>query len=164
MVIGAGTGIGFAIASRYSERPRQIGQLIACLTTLKSYVNYISMPLPEALEHSGAVVDGPVKELFERTGKLLASDGWLSPRQVLAGVLEEMAEKLVLGLPEREILLQLGANLGTTNRDEQQKYLAMVIAGLEKIEQESRHARDLNVKMFRYLGICAGLALTILLV
>jgi len=164
MVISAGTGIGFSVASRYSERPRQISQLIGCLTTLKACVSYISMPLPEALKHCGAAVEGPVRELFQRTGDLLGTEGWLSPRQVFAEVMEEMATKLAFAMPEREIILQLGSNLGTTNREEQQKYLTMVLAGLEKIEQESRRARDLNVKMFRYLGICAGLALAILLV
>jgi stage III sporulation protein AB len=164
LVVAAGTWAGFALAARYCERPRQIGQLIGCLTALQSYVNYASMPLPEALVHCGGQVDGPVRELFHNTAHTLAASGWLSPRQALAGALEETAPRLAFNNPEREVLLQLGANLGFTNRGEQQKYLTMVLEELGRIEQESRRARDQNVKMYRYLGICGGLAVVILLV
>ncbi|MDR3592996.1 MAG: stage III sporulation protein AB [Negativicutes bacterium] len=164
LIVAAGGWTGFAVANRYCERTRQIGQLIGCLTALRSYVNYASMPLPEALSHCGSQVDGPVRELFHHTARTLTACGWLTPRQALAGALETAAGRLELGEPEREALLQLGANLGSTNRGEQQKYLTMVLAQLEQLEQESRRARDQNVKMYRYLGICGGLAVVILLV
>jgi len=163
LVVIAGTWAGFALAGRYCERPRQIGQLIGCLTALQSYVNYASMPLPEALVHCGNQVEGPVRELFHHTAKTLSACGWLSPRQALAGALEE-APRLAFNSPEKEVLLQLGANLGFTDRGEQQKYLTMVLQELGRIEQESRRARDQNAKMYRYLGICGGLAVVILLV
>ena len=66
--------------------------------------------------------------------------------------------------PERETLLLFGANLGPTGREEQQKYLAMVLDQLRRIEHEALRLRDQNVKMYRYLGVCGGLATAILLV
>jgi stage III sporulation protein AB len=163
LVVSAGAWAGFALAGRYCERPRQIGQLIGCLTALQSYVNYASLPLPEALAHCGSQVEGPVRELFQHSARILSACGWLSPRQAIAGALEA-APGLAFNKPEQEVLLQLGANLGFTNRGEQQKYLTMVLEELGRIEAESRRARDQNAKMFRYLGICGGLALVILLV
>ncbi|QJW49228.1 hypothetical protein HA075_19715 [bacterium BFN5] len=35
---------------------------------------------------------------------------------------------------------------------------------LEKLEQEAVRKRDLNTKMYRYLGVCSGLVVVILLV
>jgi stage III sporulation protein AB len=164
MVISAGAGIGFSLAGRYGERTRQIGQLIVCLTVLKSCVNYMSTPLPEALGQCVNGVEGPVSDFFRRTGELLSANTWMSPRRAFETVLTALKAKLVLGAEEQETLLQMAANLGTTNRDEQQKYLHMVIEVLEKIEAEARRARERNEKMFRYLGVCAGLAIAILLV
>ncbi len=164
LIVAAGAWTGFAVAGRYCERPRQIGQLIGCLTALQNYVNYASIPLPEALVNCGSQVDGPVRELFHHTARTLTACGWQSPRQALAGALEAQASRLALGDPEREVLLQLGANLGCTDRSEQHKYLAMVLDQLGQLEQESRRARDQNAKMYRYLGICGGLAVVILLV
>lgn len=164
LVVAAGTCIGFTLAGRYAERPQQIRQLISCLTALKSYVGYVSMPLPEALVRSAHGVEGPVREFMEHTAETLKKSGWLSPREAMASALQKVGPRLVFHRPESELCLLLGSNLGFTNREEQQKYLTMVVDELQKIEQDSIKLRDQNVKMYRYLGICGGMMIAILLV
>jgi len=78
--------------------------------------------------------------------------------------MKENASILALENPEIELLLALGANLGSLNREEQQKYLSMVQDELRKIELEAVKLREQNVKMYCYLGVCGSLALVILLV
>jgi len=164
MVIAAGAGIGFTLAGRLGERPRQIRQLISSLTALGAYISYVSLPLSEALARAAAGVGGPVGEFFRRVAAVLAHRGWLSPREAVAEVLAELGPHLAWRRPEQEILLLLSANLGLSGRDEQQKYLALVIDQLAVIEQEALRHRDQNARMYRYLGVCGGLAAAILLV
>ncbi len=164
MVIAAGTGLGFGLAQRYSERPRQIGQLIGCLTALGSYVNYAALPLAEALARAAGGLNGPVGDFLRRAAANLADRGWLSPREALEEALADGKRQLAWERPERETLLLFGANLGATGREEQQKYLAMVLEELRRIEHEALRLRDQNAKMCRYLGVCGGLATAILLV
>lgn len=164
LTVAAATLIGFSLARRYSERPGQIRQLIGCLAALKSYVGYVSMPLPEALARCCAGVEGPVRVFFERTAAILGESGWLTPREAVGRGLDEAGDGLVFARPETELCLLLGSNLGHTSREEQQKYLALIIDELGKIEAESQKLKEQNVKMYRYLGICGGLAVTILLV
>ena len=75
-----------------------------------------------------------------------------------------MEAQLAIDKPEKEILTILGANLGAMNREEQNKYITMIQEQLEKLEQEAVRKRDLNTKMYRYLGVCGGLVVVILLV
>lgn len=164
MVIAAGAGLGFSLARRYNERPRQIGQLIGCLTALGSYVSYAALPLAEALNRSASGLNSPVGDFLHRAATDLAGRSCLSPREAFEAALATENGNLAWERPERETLLQLGANLGATGREEQQKYLAMVLEDLRRIEHEALRLRDQNVKMFRYLGVCGGLAITILLV
>jgi len=164
MVIAAGAGLGFSLARHYSERPRQIGQLIGCLTALGSYVSYAALPLAEALARSAAGLDSPVGDFLRQTSANLAGRSCLSPREALEAALAAADGDLAWERPERETLLLLGANLGATGREEQQKYLAMVLEELRRVEHEALRLRDQNVKMYRYLGVCGGLAITILLV
>ncbi len=164
MVVAAGTGMGFSLAGRYSERPRQLGQLIGCLTSLGTHISYATLPLPAALARAARGLDSPVGGLFRLTAAILENRGWLSPRDALEEALEGGGRQLALERPERDILLQLGTNLGATGREEQQKYLAMVLDELRRVEQEALRLKDQNVKMYRYLGICGGLAVAILLV
>ncbi|MBP2652996.1 MAG: spoIIIAB [Firmicutes bacterium] len=164
LVIIAGTLTGFSLAARYNERPKQVRQLIGCITSLGSYINYVSLPLSEALIRSAGMIEGPVRDLFQQAGSFIDTSGWRSPQEAFAEALNMLENELAIHKPEREIMLLLGANLGAVDRKEQQKHLDLAKVELEKIHQEAIIARDQNVKMYRYLGVCGGLAIAILLV
>jgi stage III sporulation protein AB len=164
LIIFTGTYVGFKLAARCSERPRQIGQIIRCLAALKSYINYVTMPLPDALASSVNGMRGPIADLFLQVSRILKKRGWLTPREAIEEALLENRGRLALEAPEEEILCVLGANLGLVNREEQYKYIGVVETQLQKIEQEAAKVREQNVKMYQYLGICGSLALVILLI
>ncbi|MCX7781031.1 MAG: stage III sporulation protein AB [Negativicutes bacterium] len=163
-VVAAGASIGFKLAMRLCERPRQIGQVISCLAALKSYINYVTMPLPEALKKCTGGMRGPVADFFHRTAQILEERGWVTPGEAIEEVLASSSGELALGRHEHEILCVLGANLGLVNREEQYKYIGMVEGQLRMIEQEAARLRDQNMKMYRYLGICGSLIIVILLI
>lgn len=156
--------IGFQMAARCAGRPRHLRQIISCLGALKSYIIYACLPLHEALNQSTNGIYGPVAEFFQETAAMLEQNGTLTPQQVINKVLGEMQGILMLNRPEIEVLNVLSANLGVINREEQEKYLSMVIEQLVRFENEAVKIRDLNSKMYRYLGICGGLAIVILLI
>ena len=126
LIVISGTCIGFQMANRYNERPRQIRQIISCLASLKSYINYISMPLTEALVRCTNGTDGVIAKLFHDTAQILQANGWMTPQEAINQVLSQEQKRLVLAKPELEILAILGANLGFMNREEQEKFLDMV--------------------------------------
>lgn len=163
LVITAGTAIGFSLASRYVERPRQIRQLISCLSALKSHINYAAVPLPEALSQCTCGVAGPVAEFFHTMSLLLANNGWLTPQAAMEQALKE-SQQLILNQPEREILAVFSANLGSMDQEEQVKSLELVHEQLARLQCEAERLCEQNVKMYRYLGICGGLAVVIILI
>lgn len=164
LVLFVSSYIGFQFAARCSGRPQQIRQIISCLGSLKSYITYACLPLHEALIQCTHGTYGPVAEFFHNTAALLEENGVLTPQQAMNTVLGHMHGRLFLDRAELEVLGVLGANLGVMNREEQGNYLTMIMEQLEKFESEATRLRDLNTKMYRYLGICGGLAIVILLV
>jgi stage III sporulation protein AB len=164
LIVTATTCIGFAFARRFNDRPQQIRQLIGFLTSLKAYIGYVSMPLPQALARCCIGIEGPVRSFFQTVAEILENNGWLTPQEAMKAALNKLKGELAFLRPETELLLLLSSNLGLTNGEEQQKYLGMVVEELGKIEAESAKARDQNAKMYRYLGICGGLAVVIILV
>ncbi|MBP2642278.1 MAG: spoIIIAB [Firmicutes bacterium] len=164
LVIISSAWTGFSLAERYNKRPREIRQLIACIASLGSHIYYVSLPLAEALERASQIAEGPVRELFQQTALHIHTTGWLSAGQAFQKALGETSEKLALNKPEQEILLVLAAILGTVDQSEQQKQLELAMNELEKVHKEAIAARDQNVKMYRYLGVCVGLATAILLI
>lgn len=162
MIVSAGTCIGFNLAARYVERPRQIRQLISCLLALKSHINYSAMPLPEALFQCTGGITGPVADLFHTMSELLKKNGWLTPQAAMNQALVDVGQ-LVLRRQEREVLAVFSANLGGMNREEQHKSLDLVHEQLSRIQYEAEKLCEQNVKMYRYLGICGALAVIIVL-
>jgi stage III sporulation protein AB len=122
------------------------------------------LPLHEALIQCTHGTYGAVGEFFHDTAILLEQSSAVTPQQAINTVLSHMQERLFLDKAELEVLGVLGANLGVMNREEQGNYLTMIMKQLEKFECEAARLRDLNTKMYRYLGICSGLAIVILLV
>jgi stage III sporulation protein AB len=163
MVVIAGACIGFSLAACYVERPRQIRQLISCLSALKSHINYVAVPLPEALSQCTGGISGPVANLFHAMSELLKNNGWLTPQAAMVQAMKE-TDCLVLSKPEREIMAVFSANLGGMNREEQHKSLDLVHEQLSRIQYEAEKICEQNAKMYRYLGVCGGVAVVIVLV
>ena len=164
LVLFVSSYVGFQLAARCSGRPQHIRQIISCLGSLKSYITYACLPLNDALIQCTHGIYGPVADFFHQTATVLEENGGLSPQQAINTVLANMKGRLMLKQPELEILSILGANLGIMNREEQGNYLSMIIEQLETFANEATQLRDINTKMYRYLGICGGLAIVILLV
>lgn len=162
MIVIACTGMGLSLAARYAERPRQIRQLISCLSALKSHINYVAIPLPAALSECTCGITGPVADFFHTMSLLLLHNGWLTPQAAMEQALKD-SKHLVFNQPEREILAVFSANLGSMDREEQHKSLELVQEQLARIQQEAEKLSENNVKMYRYLGVCSGLAIVIIL-
>jgi stage III sporulation protein AB len=163
LIIITSTYIGFSLASRYAERPRQIRQLISCLSALKSHITYAAVPLPEALSQCTCGLTGPVADFFHTTSLLLLHNAWLTPQAAIAQVLKD-SKQLVFNQPEWELLTSFSATLGSMDRTEQQKSLELIHDQLSRIQQDAETRCEQNVKMYRYLGVCSGLAIVIILV
>lgn len=163
-VIGACTIMGFQAAWRFAERPRQIRQLVSCLSALQSYIYYSSIPLSQALRLSADGVEGTVVHMFTRAAELLTADPALTPAGAFTIAKDEYSSKLTLADSEQELLVLFSSHLGMMNRDEQCKNLLLIQDQLEKTACEATAARDGNMKMYRYLGVCGGLAIVILLI
>ncbi len=164
LVVAVASRLGWALAAKYQERPCQIRQLISCLTSLRSYINYVAMPLPQALISCTGGTAGPVADLFKVTANQLNRNTGLTPQEAFAFGLEALRERLTFQRSELEIIAVMGANLGVMNREEQHKYFNMVLAQLDVIEKDAIRLREQNAKMYRYLGICGGLAIVLLLI
>jgi stage III sporulation protein AB len=164
LIIFAATCLGFHTALSFAKRPRHLRQIISCLAALKSQINYSSSHLSEALLKSTAGVGGPVERLFKNTGAILNEEGYLTPQEALRLAYKEEQEELALKRPERELLSVLFANLGIMDKSEQQKTISLAEYQLKLMQEEAQEFSARNVKMYRYLGVCGGVAVVIIFI
>jgi len=164
LVLGAGTAIGFGLARGCCERPRQISQLLHCLTALKSYIGYVSMPLPQALERCAAGVVGPIGDFLRVAAEILEENRQVSPAMAIQEALKQAKGELYFQAAELDVLQAFGANLGILHHGEQENYLCLVQEQLDGIRLGAEAFRDRNCKLYRYLGLCSSLLIVIVMI
>jgi stage III sporulation protein AB len=164
LILFAGTAYGFAQASRYARRPKELRQLSSALLTLESEIVYGLTPLPNALSRVASTVPGPVSLLFaeassrmgDKTQERTAGDCWSDavtavwPRTSLQG-------------PEKASLLALSPTLGLTDRDDQAKHIRLAVSQLHSEEETAREEHLRYGKMWKSLGALSAALVVILM-
>ncbi|MFD2611870.1 stage III sporulation protein SpoIIIAB [Paenibacillus gansuensis] len=163
IVVAAGTLFGFAQASKYANRPKQIRQLIQALQRLETEIHYGFTPLPEALQSLSAQVPEPLAALFRTaSGKLRETEG-MTAAEAIQGAIEEVWTRTALGKPERQVVRQLGFTLGISDRDDQIKHVKLAMNQLQSEEAAAREDQKRYEAMWKSLGALGGALVAILM-
>ncbi|WP_018132453.1 stage III sporulation protein SpoIIIAB [Effusibacillus pohliae] len=163
LVVTATTGVGLWKANSYSERAKQLNQLITALQMLETEIAYGATPLPEALARIGQRIPGKIGLLLQDTGHLLARGDGRSAGQIFQEQVLCFGGKLHLRPQDRDILLTFGHTLGHSDRSDQLKHIRLTCARLSAEETIARDERERLGKMWRYLGALLGLAAVIIM-
>lgn len=159
MVIVSCGGFGFKIAAAHAKEERTLRQLTGILDYMECELQYRLTPLPELCRQAAAEASGALRKTFLSLSQELTDQISPDVATCINTVLEKQTE-----LPgmTRNAMLQLGQTLGRFNIEGQLK-------GLEAVRHECRRQleglnqdKDVRLRGYKTLGLCAGAALAIL--
>ncbi|WP_255301159.1 stage III sporulation protein SpoIIIAB [Bacillus sp. Marseille-P3800] len=162
LIIGCTTIYGFYQARLLQERPRHIRQLRSALQSLEAEMLYGQTPLAKASQNIAEQLKGPVAALFATFSRSLAEKK-ATAKDAWETAIHDTWKDLSLQEKEKEVLLQFGATLGTMDRVHQQKQLKLTQTHLERDEEEAKSIQARYEKMYKALGVLAGLLIVILM-
>ncbi|HHW98336.1 MAG TPA: stage III sporulation protein AB [Firmicutes bacterium] len=163
LIIFTTTAIGFDMAGRYRDRPQHLRQLQSALQGLATEINYGATPLPEAFATLAVTHQPPIKEMFQVAAQQLTLPGNTADIAWELGM-ETLLRRSALAPQDLVVVRQLGAVLGLSDRQDQQRHLLLAIQHLEREEVTAELERQQNERMWRYLGVLSGLLVVIVLV
>jgi stage III sporulation protein AB len=163
LIIAASTLFGFAKASQYAKRPRQIRQLIHALERLETEMVYGFTPLAEALLRIAGQLEPPLSAMFRRAAEPLSGPTGKTAAECWQEAVEASWRQTALSSNEREILSQMGYTLGNSDRQDQAKHLRLAVSLLAAEEQSAWEDQRRYEKMWRGLGVLAGAFVVILM-
>jgi stage III sporulation protein AB len=164
LVLFAGTMIGFIQAARYAERPRQIRHLIHALQRLETEIGFGSTPLPEALARIAQALPAPLSELFADAAGQLEEGRGETVQVCWERAVTERWPATAMRQGEREAMLRLGASLGGSGKEDQQKHIRLAMAHLQAEEAAAREDQQRYEKLSRSLGVLGAALVVILMV
>jgi len=163
LIIGASTLYGFYRASLFAERPRQIRQCIHAVKRLSTEIHYGSTPLPGALHKLSSQCKKPLSQLFSRAADRLSTERAATVKEVWHEAVEYTWGQTAMKAPEKDALLELGASLGVSDREDQLKHLELALSQLEQEEAAARDEQARFEKLSRSLGVLGGALIVILI-
>ncbi|MFT8871084.1 MAG: stage III sporulation protein SpoIIIAB [Sporolactobacillus sp.] len=163
LVVAASTLIGFYLADRYSQRPRQLRQWRSALQSIEAEIVYGRVPIAELADHLARQLPQPLARFFSYLRDDLLSEGKPLPHAWKTAI-ERFWPETALKEAEREVLLQFGAVLGTDDVENEKKHVRLAMSHLEREEAEARAEQITHERMMRSLGFLAGVLIVLVLI
>lgn len=160
LIVYVAGAAGFAVAKRFTERPRQLADLCLGLEVLRTEIVYAATPLATAL---GTLrVRAPLGEFFVHAAEGIAS--LKTARSAWEDALPVLVKQSALLGPDLAALRHLGEVLGTSNREDQERHLLVVLRRLESLQREAEEEAKRSATLWKYLGVLSGITLVIILI
>ena len=160
LILGSCGGFGIGLAVQRKNEERLLCQLAQILEEMLWELPFQLTPLPELLRHAVGRKKGCLSAVLLELARQL-------DRQVLpdaGSCMTAALETASLNYPSLQRQLdRLGQSLGRFDLEGQCKGLAAVKEGCDAELLRLRDSRDVRLRSYRVLGLCAGAALVILL-
>ena len=160
IVAGCG-GFGFSLSAEHRREEKSLRKLIALLDFMACELQYRMTPLPELCEAAAVEAGGALRQIFHKLSEILESSVTADVSGAMEDALGSAGE-----LPEktRDNLLALGRSMGRFDLTGQLKALEAVRAGCRRDLEEFSANREVRLRNYQTLGLCAGAALAIILI
>lgn len=160
IVAGCG-GFGFSMAAFYRREVQGLRQIIAALNIMECELQYRHTPLPELCRCVAREVDKPIGTVFRHLTQELEQQLRPDASACMHAALH-IGPELPKGL--RDIMEEFGNTLGRYDLPGQLKGLeALRQLCQERLNTWTENSRQ-RIRSYQTLGICAGIALAILMI
>jgi len=163
LILMACSGMGFVLASSYTQRVYHLRELIRLMQVLESEIQFSRTTLPTFLAVQAPLFRGVVGRFLTALSQGLQAGTGESFAALWQQALGILADN---GLPP-DVLEDLhfcGAALGRSDAAEQSKQIQQLLIRLERALAAAEQERDQHVRLWQYLGVAAGLFLVLLLI
>lgn len=164
IIIASAGIIGYVLAYRYVQRNQQLKNLHIAFQLLETEIMYSSSSLPMALKRVGLKSNSPIGSFFTETYKILDSRLGYGIEEAWSRTVEDTISETSLNHEDKEVLLDFGFNLGSTDKEHQIKNFQFIYLQLKKRQDDAENLRMKNEKMFKNLGILIGIAIVIIFI
>lgn len=161
LVIGGCGGFGFSIAHEALRQERLLRQLIGILNFMECEIQYHLTSLPGLCRMSARQVSGPLRDVFLKLAGELEACVCPDVESCLRSVLNRDTK---LPRKMRRLLYQIGKSLGKFDLPGQLKGIEASRNACKRELRDMEHNRELRLRSYRTLSLCAGAALVILLI
>lgn len=160
VIVGCGA-FGFGIAATQKREMVLLRQLMKILMYMECELQFHFTPLPSLCRQAACEVTGALRSLFQKLADEL--DGQISPdaAHCMHAAIQKQGN---LTKYTKAHLYELGQSLGAFDMSGQLKGISSVRESCNRSLIQFDNNKDARLRSYQTLGLCAGIALVILLI
>ncbi|MCQ2418953.1 MAG: stage III sporulation protein AB [Clostridia bacterium] len=162
LILCGSAGFGFGAAWQMKRTVSQLEMLGTAMHLMECELSFISPPLPRLMRTVSKDTQGAVSVLFANYAKLLSNPATRDTEEAMRKALE-MTKRLSLPSGTVFSLLEFSQTLGRYDLPGQLSALASARSRLSGQLEHLRSEQKDRCRTYQTLGICAGLAVVILI-
>lgn len=164
LVVCGCTAMGMTLGSDLQKRVMQLREMRKMAVVLQGEIRYGNATMNEAFHHTASRVQSPFREVLEQCACQMEE----FRGEGLADIFRQNAEKELKGSAlkkeDRELLYNLGGNLGYLDTQMQMNSLEMFLEQVNELCIQAVAEQKNKTKIYHYLGLMGGLFLAIVLI
>ena len=162
VMVGCG-GLGLYYAAREGFRINELQELKKSLLILSSEIEYMRAPLNVACSSIAKRTEGAVSTLFRIFAETISKNNGETAYQAWVSSLSAIKEKSFLAEEDIGMLDGFGKTLGYLDKQMQQSAIDYTINYIDEKVTTLHAQNNKNKRMYRSLGVIAGLLITVVL-
>ncbi len=163
IIIGCGY-LGLLFADTFKRRVAQLEELQNILSGLEFDIGFMNLPLSEALMRCGDRAKDGIRDVMMYVCDRLSEDRTCDMQLLWKRALDRFGQELCLTAEDKKILIDFSKALGSGDCECEINNIKMASARLAVAEFDARELAKKNVKMYRGLGLLAGIFIVIVLI
>lgn len=164
IIIAGTTVIGFTYSNIYMQRVKQLRDMQFALNMLETEIIYTATPLIEALFSVGEKTSSSIKGIFFGMAEALRDKRKSGVFDAFIYTYSQLKCDIYLDKEEIDVISSFMQSLGSSDAEGQKKIFNITIKKLESFEKRAEEIRTKNEKLYRYLGLCFGVLIVIILI
>ena len=157
-IFSLSTGIGILISKMYENRVKELRQFKNILNIIKTKIKFTYEPLAEIFKQISKDNESEVEKIF---GQMANQITYYQAKDVWENCIQDA--DISIKQEDKDILKKLGKLLGQTDIEGQISEIEVIENFLDMQIENAEDERKKNQKMYKTLGIVAGLVFVIIL-
>lgn len=163
-IIVMGIFMGRLLAKPYDNRVEHLQDVLTALMSLESEMKYRLDPLAEIFTRVGSFSRGYTQTLFLNASSSMKNWNFQDFSVIWAKAVEETYKTSSLTAKDKQILSDMGLDLGKTHISGHENMFARTYNMIEQQVCEAKQEKDTKGKLYRTLGTVSGILIVILII
>lgn len=155
--------LGVLFSDSFRKRVRQLEEFCLVVKQLEYDIDFLNTPLGESLIRLSGMCEGGVSDVLKYVGNNLSGAGCVEMLGLWKKAFDRFEKELALTEDDKRIIFDFTKNLGCGDRIREKNNIKAAEMRLNAAREDAAVFAATNVKMYRGLGILAGIFIVIVL-